>query len=145
MSKKSNQPRKVPRSQTKTTVQIAEQRTTVSGPIPSADELARYNAIDPELVNRIVSLAEREATNRHKMESLALNANIGISDKQFSERRLGQRFGFGIGALGLISSVILAWIGAENTASIVGGSTVLGLVGIFVTGQILSKKDNSAS
>jgi len=81
MSKKSNQPGKVPRSQT--TVQIAEQRTTVSGPIPSADELARYNAIDPELVNRIISLAEREATNRHKMESLALNANIGISDKQF--------------------------------------------------------------
>ena len=143
MSKKSNQPRKVPRSQT--TVQIAEQRTTVSGPIPSADELARYNSINPELVNRIVSLAEREAANRHKMESLSLNANIGISDKQFSERRLGQRFGFGIGALGLISSVILAWIGAENTASIVGGSTVLGLVGIFVTGQILSKKDNSAS
>ena len=143
MSKKSNPPSKTPHS--KQTVQIAEQRTTVSGPIPSADEMARYKTIDPELVNRIVSLAEREAANRHKMEALALNANIEISNKQFSERRLGQRFGFGIGALGLICSVALSWIGADNTASIVGGSTVLGLVGIFVTGQILSKKDNSTS
>ena len=143
MSKKNNHSSKTPRSQQ--TVQIAEQRTTVSGPIPSADEKARYKAIDPELVNRIVSLAEREAANRHKMESAALTANIEISKKQFSERKLGQKFGFGIGALGLICSVVLAWIGAENTASIVGGSTVLGLVGIFVTGQILSKKDNSTS
>jgi len=141
MSKKNNNT--PPHSQQ--TVQIAEQHTTVSGPIPSADEMAKYKSIDPELINRIVSLAEREAANRHKMESTALTANIEISDKHFSERRLGQKFGFGIGALGLICSVILAMIGAETTASIVGGSTVLGLVGIFVTGQILSKKENSKS
>ena len=103
--------------------------------------MAKYNAINPELVNRIISLAEREAVNRHKMESETLTANIEISDKQFAERRLGQKFGFGIGAIGLICSVALAWIGAENAASIVGGSTVIGLVGIFVTGQILSKKE----
>lgn len=107
--------------------------------------MAKYNAINPELVNRILSLAEKEGTHRHKMGSCSLNAEIAMSDKQFSERNLGQKFGFGIGALGLISSVILAWIGAENTASIVGGSTVLGLVSIFVTGQLLSKKDNSIS
>lgn len=94
---------------------------------------------NPDLVDRIVSLAEREAANRHKMESLALQANIEISSKQFSERKLGQRFGFSIGALGLICSVVLAWMGYENAASIVGGSTVLGLVSIFVAGQIISK------
>jgi uncharacterized membrane protein len=103
--------------------------------------MARYKSIDPDLVNRIVSLAEREAANRHKMESSALNANIEISNKQFSERKLGQRFGFSIGVLGLVCSVVLAWIGSENAASIIGGSTVLGLVGIFVTGQLISKNN----
>ena len=139
MSKKSNFPNKAGHAQR--TV-LAEQHTTVSGPIPSAEEMARYKAIDPELVNRIVSLAEREAANRHKMETSALKANIEISNKQFSERRLGLKFGFSIGALGLISSVALAWIGAENAASIVGGSTVLGLVAIFVTGQIKFKNNS---
>ncbi len=77
MIKKSNRTSQAPRSQQ--TVQIAEQRTTVSGPIPSADEMARFKAVDPELINRIVSLAEKEATNRHKMESSALTANIEVS------------------------------------------------------------------
>ena len=69
-----------------------------------------------------------------------MEANIEIANKQFKERKLGQNFGFSIGVLGLACSAFLAFIGAENAASIVGGSTVIGLVGIFVTGQILSKK-----
>lgn len=143
MSRKGNRPIKAIHSQQG--VQIAEQRTTLSGPIPSADEIAKYKTVDPELVNRIVSLAEKEATNRHHMDSSTLTANIEIHNKQFAERKLGQKFGFCIGILGFICTVVLAWIGAENTASIVGGTTMLGLVSIFVTKQILSQKGESNS
>ncbi len=139
MKSRKSKPLNKPIRNSKSTVQIAEQ-TTLSGPLPSSSEMEKYNAISPELVIRIISMAEREAANRHKLDKEALQANIAITDKQFSERKRGQILGFCIGSLGLLCSVALAWIGYENAASIVGGSTVIGLVGVFVTGQFLSNK-----
>jgi len=124
-------------SKSQSPVQVTGQ--AFSGPIPPAHELERYAAINPELVNRIMAMAEQEAATRHKLESIKLEANIQISNKQFSERKLGQYFGFGIGVCALACSAYLGFIGAQTAASIVGGTTVVGLAGVFVTGQYLSK------
>ena len=62
-------------------------------------------------------------------------------EKIFSERRVGQIFGLIIGLSGLVCSAYLASVGDTVSSSVVGGSTVLGLVGIFVTGQYLQKKE----
>ena len=125
-----------------TTFLAGRQQTTISGPIPSASEMERYHSIDPMLADRIVSLAEREADHRHRNDDAMLRANIEITNKQFLERRIGQFLGFGIAIAGLSCCIALAWMGYQTAASVVGGATVVGLVGIFVTGQVMAKKQD---
>lgn len=114
--------------------------TTVSGPMPSADEMAKYAKINSNLVDRIVSLAEKESDHRHKLEFLALETDAKLPNKHLAERKLGQIFGFSIGVIGLLCSVAIAWMDHEITAAIIGGTTVTGLVGTFIAGQVMSKK-----
>ena len=142
MSKKRNQTVK---SEPKTkpvqkNIQVTES-TSFSGPIPPPESLAHYGQVDPTMPNRILALAEREAENRHNVERKALDANITFNHKKFNERRLGQIFGLTIGLSGLICSTVLAFLSAETASAIVGGSTVIGLVGLFVTGQYLGKNE----
>ena len=47
---------------------IQRQIKISSGPIPSAEELSKYNKIEPELVNRIVSMAENQQNHRLNSE-----------------------------------------------------------------------------
>ncbi len=42
---------------------------TYSGPIPDPDSLARYNSIVPGSADRIIKMAENEASHRHKTEN----------------------------------------------------------------------------
>ncbi len=119
-----------------------QHRQEYSGPIPPAEQLEKYNSINPELVDRIVTLAEREAKNRHENERIALQANITISNKQFTERRVGQILGAAIGISALFCSGYLGFVGSHLAAGIVGGATVIGLVSVFVTGHYSSKKDS---
>ena len=107
--------------------------------------MAGYSKIHTKLPLRIIAMAESEAKHRHLIETQNLGANIQIANKQFLERRIGQFSGLLIGAIGLISSVMLAYFGDTTTASIVGGTTVIGLVSIFVIRLKNDQKDNSSS
>jgi len=104
-------------------VSVSAQRQAFSGPLPPPEILKQYQQLSPDLVNRIITLAEDEAQARRKLESDTLQANIEISKKTSSERAKGQIFGFSIGIVGLLSSVALASLGATVAASIVGSST----------------------
>ncbi len=110
------------------------------GLVPPAFEMQSYYDIDPDIPKQIMIYANREAVHRHQLETKELEVNTNIVTKQLSERKRGQIFGFLIGSLGLSCSVLLAFLESHTAAGIVGGSTVLGLVGIFVTGQLLSKE-----
>jgi uncharacterized membrane protein len=48
--------------------QIAFQQQTIYGPLPAPDLLAKYEEIQPGLVNRIVKMAEDESEHRRWME-----------------------------------------------------------------------------
>jgi len=50
-----------------------------AGPIPSADELAKYENILPGSANRILEMAEKQSRHRQNMESEMLKANINLS------------------------------------------------------------------
>lgn len=139
MNRKKNQPISK-RQKTDQSVSI-QHHQEFSGPIPPAEQLEKYNAINPNLVDRIVSLAEREAKNRHENERITLEANITLSNKQFTERRIGQICGAMVGVSALICAGFLGFVGSHTAAGIVGGATVVGLVSVFVTGHYLSKKD----
>ena len=58
---------------------IQRQIKISSGPIPSAEELSKYNKIEPELVNRIVSMAENQQNHRLNSEKKTIdNQNNNI-------------------------------------------------------------------
>lgn len=80
-----------------------------------------------------MKMAENQSSHRMNLETKAITS-------QLSQSKKGQIFGFMVAVLLIISSVYLAVSGYEGIAKILGGTTILGLVAIFVTGKILQKK-----
>ena len=62
---------------------IQRQIKISSGPIPSAEELSKYNKIEPELVNRIVSMAENQQNHRLNSEKKTIYKNLYIVEQKF--------------------------------------------------------------
>ena len=98
------------------------------GPIPSPVVLQQYEDIIPGAAERILQMAEQDATHQHDMHRKALDA-------QRREVRRGQILGFGIGIAALGSCLAALFLGHPTTAGIIGGTTVVGLVTVFVKGH----------
>ena len=72
----------------------AAQTVMITGPLPSADEFAKYEAAKPGTAERILVMAEQEAEHRRKMEKLTVETSIRLNAS-------GQIFGFIIMLLSL--------------------------------------------
>jgi uncharacterized membrane protein len=104
------------------------------GPLPDPEAFARYEAIVAGAADRILRMAEQQAQHRQHLESLAIPAGIA------AERR-GQRNGLIIAVTGLGATIALAAIGSDAVAGVVGGSTLLGMVTVFVAGRAAQSKE----
>ena len=102
---------------------------TYSGPLPPPAVLQHYNEVIPGAAERILVMAEQNASHRRDLELAALDAHR-------SEVRLGQWLGFGIGLASLAAAIIALVLGHPATAGVIGGTTVVGLVAVFVTGRM---------
>jgi uncharacterized membrane protein len=78
-------------------------------------------------------MAEEDARHLQAMERVSLSG-------AYAERRIGQIFGLCIGLSALAVSVIAMVLGHEHAAMVIGGTTVVGLVTVFVVGRV-SKSD----
>lgn len=129
---------KPPRQPNAQNSQVAARRTEIShhsGPIPSPEDLERYRAISPDLVDRIVTMAEQEAEHRRQIDERTNAANIKISGWIAKEHKRGQVFAFGIGTLALTVTGWCAYVGAQWAASVLGGGTLIALVTAFLKGR----------
>lgn len=108
-------------------------QSSFRGPLPPPEILAHYNEVVKDGAERIMKMAENQATHRMTLENKAITSQLSQSMK-------GQIFGFIIALLLISSSVYLAVSGSQGLAKILGGSTILGLVAIFVTGKYLQGK-----
>lgn len=129
MSKKrpSSQTSQVPAGQVR---QVTQQ---YSGPIPPPEILYRFDQIVPGAAERILIMAEEDAKHQREIEKSALSLAA-------EEVKRGQRYGLTIGSLAFITSIIALVLGSEKTAIALGGTTVVGLVAVFVTGRIKQSK-----
>jgi len=118
----------------------AQITASYSGPIPSPSSLREYETICPGAAARLIVMAEEEAKHRHAMDNEAASQNKLIISNDHRERSRGQHYGLGIGVLSLVVSVVAIINGAEKVAMVIGGSTVVGLVTVFVIGR-LKKND----
>ena len=114
------------------------QQTTFSGPIPHPELLRGYNEIVPGAAERILAMAERDAAHQRVMEAAALQAAR-------SEVRLGQWLGFCIGMAVLSTCIAALFLGSPWVASILGSTTVVGLVSVFVIGRLRRPKSQVAN
>jgi len=104
-----------------------------AGPIPSPKRLKDYDLALPGLAKRIVDMAEKEQTHRHDTEKAVIK-------KDYSERRIGQILGFLIGLAALGVSLWLGLEGKTAVASIIGGTSVVGLVSVFIISRTLEAR-----
>jgi len=108
--------------------------TVFSGPIPPAELLAGYNKIIPDGADRIMKMAEDQSKYRMEIERIVI-------ESQEKQGKKGQMFAFGLGAIGMISSTLIAIFGAPWVAAVIGGSTLGTLVVAFLRGKKEMEKD----
>lgn len=118
--------------------QVTQQQITASqfsGPIPPPSILGDYDQVVPGAAERILIMAEKNADHQREMEKTALNEGVKATKR-------GQLYGLIIGLTAFLTVMFTSWIGCEKAASIVGGTTVVGLVAVFVIGRVWSPHDS---
>lgn len=94
--------------------------------LPPPEVMKKYEETYTGAFKWVLVQTEEESKHRRK-RSLLVNCFT------FINICIGQIFGLIIGILGLTISAYLALHGAQTTAAIIGGSTVLGLTGSFLS------------
>ena len=112
---------------------IAMKQQTFSGSLPSPDILRGYEAICPGAADRIIKMAEKQSDHRQMLELNTITTNNQTLSR-------GQVFAFIIALTGLIVAGVLGFVGRETSASIIGGSSLLGLVSAFISGKTSQRK-----
>lgn len=121
------------KSQDQNSRQVVAAKRHYSGPIPDPESLSKYEQIMPGAAERILSMAENEAKNRHKNENrLTLSYQITTI--------LGIIFAFMSVILicGLVFYALKCGFGKEASAIAVGA--IASVAGVFVFFKRSSKK-----
>lgn len=115
------------------------------GPLPHPDILAGYENILPGAADRIITLAESEATHRREIEKKAVEAEIaGLRDEAKDTSR-GQFCGLIIGLAAIFSGAYSATHGAQWAGGFIGAGGVIGLVSAFIIGRKSTKNNHTPS
>jgi len=125
MSGQPGQPQPAPILPAQGVVQIGQ--TTVAlttGPIPPPEQLRAYEQIVPGAANRILTMAEQEQKVR-----------LSILSAQVRQSARGQWMAFALALCFLAASIWVTLAGWPWVGGILGGTTVVGVVTIFITGQ----------
>jgi uncharacterized membrane protein len=129
--------RRKPRTETAPTRQVLS-RTEISysGPLPPSEQLAQYDAIVPGLADRVVKMAESNASHRQTMEASVVEGNVAAQAR-------GQWFAF-ILALAVLS--VGGWLVHEGKTEI-GLWVILGdvitLAVVFIGGRLMAKQERA--
>lgn len=100
-----------------------------TGPLPAASELAAYDKIKPDLVERILCMAEANAESERKQAER--------EQKNFFFLNItGRVLGFLFALSSLAATVWLALDGHDKVAIAIGVAAVGGTVAALITGRI---------
>lgn len=114
---------------------LEERTQQYVGPIPPPSLLDEFNQIIPGAAERILRMAEENAKHQREIEMLALTSAVKTTTK-------GQIFGLIIGLSAFITTGFSLYLGFENAAMTIGGTTVIGLVTAFIKGRTQKNNDS---
>ncbi|MFZ4580445.1 MAG: DUF2335 domain-containing protein [Myxococcota bacterium] len=110
-------------------VQVEHRLEQRSGPLPDPEALARYGEVVPNGAERIMALAERQASHRMDLERIALGGHLAAS-------KWGQVFALVISLAALGSSVAIAFSTRDwKLAALPLSLSLLGVARAFVVGR----------
>ena len=114
---------------------------TYFGPIPDPKTLEQYDAVLPGAADRILSMAERQATHRQSLET-ATEAGVRTEMEDESKRaNLGLWLGV-IACVFLIAcGTFLVYNGHDWAGTTMIVATIVGIVGTFVWGSRTGKNE----
>lgn len=116
-------------------IQQTTEITVSSGLVPPPDVIRAYGEIDPAFPRQIMGWAESEIRHRQGIERELLAEQVAHAREMRSNLRLGQWLGFMIAVLGLSASIWATLSGHDWVGGVIGGTTVISLVVVFVTGR----------
>lgn len=123
---------------------VSISRSVWSGPLPNPQTLAGYGSIDPSFPDRIIALTENEAGRRYELEREHLRLVGADAAQSRVERGRGQWMGFLSCLVLVVIGSIAAFTDRETVASVIFGSTILGVVTVFVLGKTRKEKRNES-
>ena len=117
-------------------VAVTSQLSYQSGPIPSPETLAGYNAIVPGAAERILAMAERQSAHRMGLESNVIQGDLRRASA-------GLWLGGLVAVFAMATAGFMAWAGHPVSGTIIGGGTLASLVGTFVYGSQIKRQDQA--
>ena len=137
MAKKKNKQLAQAQALAQTQQKIIRQQVITSsfaGPLPPPDILIQYNEAAPDAAERIIAMAERQASHRMTLEDRVTTADIRRSN-------WGLAAGFAVALAGLGASAFLIDRGHYVPGMTLGGIDLVGLVTAFVYGTISRRSE----
>lgn len=130
----------LPKDKRETATQLmfaVEQSTSFRGPLPAPEDFKAYKEVLPDAPERILSMAEKQLGHRTEIEKIIVEKNLSLSER-------GQWMGFFLAIIFLVVSMILAFNDHEMLGSVIMGSTLLGVLVVFVLNRLpWFNKENS--
>lgn len=117
------------------TLSVSHVQREFSGPLPPPEVLAKYEEVLAGAADRIIAMAETQSKHRQAMEAEAMGSQVSDQPAARREARWGQICGLTIGVCAIGASLAAALAGYQTFASIFGGTTVVGLVSVFIYGR----------
>jgi uncharacterized membrane protein len=102
------------------------------GPLPPPEILGQYERLHPGFAERLLAMAEREQANRQAIEKATNQANIILATNFDAQRKTGQYMAFFFGLVLIGASIYLALNGHDVVAGVLGGTTLIGALGLFL-------------
>ena len=121
---------------------IAVSHETFSGPMPHPDILRGYKELIPDAPERILQMAEQEQKHRIDIERSMLEQNDKNINAAVKANTRSQIFAFLLTLLFIIAGVSLTSTGYMAVGLTIFGTTILGVVTVFIKGYDKRPKNN---
>lgn len=109
---------------------IAESRS-FQGPIPAPEDFREYEAVLPGASREILDMAKTQQSHRTGIENK-------IVDHEIKHEDAGQLYGFILGLVCIVGSLVASYMGNETLSYVLATTTLLGAIGVFVLKKIPS-------
>lgn len=120
--------------------QLVKQETMTmrSGPLPSPEDLEYYEKVHPGAAMEIINMAKKEQNHRIDMEQKEMNFQTKTKSR---DSLLGILTGILIVLCAFGTAIYLSMNGHETVASVIVGSTLLGLFGTVINNTRIDRRN----